>query len=101
MRNRGNVGESTIQGFGGAYGNIGYMGPPLAFAAFGPEAGVAVAFVFCFDNALHFTMAPLLMAFHSHDGTKAADLALQIRGAYSRTRSSSPPLRASRERSFP
>ncbi len=39
LRNRGNVGKSTIQGFAGAYGNIGYMGPPLAFAAFGPEAG--------------------------------------------------------------
>jgi hypothetical protein len=36
LRNRGNVGESTIQGFAGAYGNIGYMGPPLALAAFGP-----------------------------------------------------------------
>jgi predicted permease len=78
LRNHGNIGESTIQGFGGAYGNIGYMGPPLALAAFGPEAGVAVALVFCFDNSLHFTMAPLLMAFHSHDGTKASTLALQI-----------------------
>lgn len=78
LRNQGNIARSTIQGFGGAYGNIGYMGPPLAFAAFGPEAGVAVALVFCFDNSLHFTMAPLLMAFHSHDGTKASTLALQI-----------------------
>lgn len=78
LRNRGNVGESTIQGFAGAYGNIGYMGPPLAFAAFGPEAGVAVALVFCFDNALHFTMAPLLMALHNHDGTRAAVLIMQI-----------------------
>ncbi|MCU0789705.1 MAG: AEC family transporter [Nitratireductor sp.] len=78
LRNRGNVGESTIQGFAGAYGNIGYMGPPLALAAFGPEAGVAVALVFCFDNALHFTIAPLLMALHKRDATGAAALVLQI-----------------------
>ncbi len=62
--NGGNVGESTIQGFAGAYGNIGYMGPPLAIAAFGPEAAAPVALIFCFDNSLHFTLAPLLMAFH-------------------------------------
>jgi len=78
LRNRGNVGESTIQGFAGAYGNIGYMGPPLALAAFGPGAGVPVALVFCFDNSMHFTLAPLLMAFHANDGTTAARLVLQI-----------------------
>ncbi len=78
FRNDGNVGEATIQGFAGAYGNIGYMGPPLALAAFGPEAGVAVALVFCFDNSLHFTLAPLLMAFHANDGTSPGALAVQI-----------------------
>jgi len=53
---------ATVQGFAGAYGNIGYLGPPLAIAAFGPAAGVPVALVFCVDNAMHFTFAPLLMA---------------------------------------
>jgi malonate transporter len=53
---------ATIQGFAGAYGNIGYMGPPLAIAAFGPQAGVPVALIFCLDNAMHFTLAPTLMA---------------------------------------
>ena len=56
---------ATIQGFAGAYGNIGYMGPPLAIAAFGPQAGVPVALVFCLDNAMHFTLAPTLMAIGS------------------------------------
>ena len=56
---------ATIQGFAGAYGNIGYMGPPLAIAAFGPQAGVPVALVFCLDNAMHFTLAPTLMAMGS------------------------------------
>lgn len=78
LRNGGNVGEATIQGFAGAYGNIGYMGPPLALVAFGPAAGVPVALVFCFDNSMHFTLAPLLMAFHRDDGSKAWQLAAQI-----------------------
>jgi malonate transporter and related proteins len=78
LRNGGNVGESTIQGFAGAYGNIGYMGPPLALAAFGPEAGVAVALVFCFDNSMHFTLAPLLMAFHANEQTSPLRLVGQI-----------------------
>jgi len=60
--------ESTIQGFAGAYGNIGYLGPPLAIAALGPQAGVPVALVFCLDNAMHFTLAPTLM---SIDGSTA------------------------------
>lgn len=62
MRRGGNIREAAIQGFAGSYGNIGYMGPPLAIAAFGPEAGVPVALVFCIDNSMHFAHAPLLMA---------------------------------------
>lgn len=62
MLRRGGVPSATIQGFTGAYGNIGYLGPPLALAAFGPEAVVPVALIFCLDNAMHFTLAPLLMA---------------------------------------
>ena len=54
--------EATIQGLAAAYGNIGYLGPPLALAAFGPAAGVPIALIFCFENAMHFTLAPLLMA---------------------------------------
>lgn len=60
-----NTRVATIQGFAGAYGNIGYLGPPLAIAAFGPQAGVPVALVFCLDNAMHFTLAPTLMAMGS------------------------------------
>jgi len=54
--------SATIQGFAGAHGNIGYLGPPLAIAAFGPQAGVPVALIFCLDNTMHFTLAPTLMA---------------------------------------
>ena len=54
--------DAMVQGLAGAYGNIGYMGPGLAIAALGPEAVVPVALIFCFDNTLHFTLAPLLAA---------------------------------------
>ncbi|HFC05281.1 MAG TPA: AEC family transporter [Rhizobiales bacterium] len=60
-RSKGNIGSSTIQGFAGAYGNVGYMGPPLALAAFGAPAIAPAAMIFSFDNTLHFILAPLLM----------------------------------------
>lgn len=68
---RTNTSVATIQGLAGAYGNIGYLGPPLALSAFGPEAGVAVAFIFALENTMHFIMAPLMMAF-SGNGEKTS-----------------------------
>nr|WP_210382405.1 AEC family transporter [Jiella sonneratiae] len=62
FRSGGDVRSATIQALGGAYGNIGFMGPGIALATLGPAAGVPVALIFCFDNALHFVMAPLMMA---------------------------------------
>lgn len=59
---RATIGEATIQGLAAAYGNIGYMGPGIALLAFGEPAAVPVALVFCFENMLHFTIAPALMA---------------------------------------
>lgn len=79
-RTRGNVADSTIMGFAAAYGNIGYMAPGLALLAFGEAAVVPVALVFCFDNILHFIMAPLLMALsgNSDEKTPPAQLVLQV-----------------------
>ena len=56
------VGVGTVQALGAAYGNIGYMAPGIALLAFGERAAVPVALIFCFDNAMHFINAPLLMA---------------------------------------
>ncbi len=72
------VPESTIQGLSGAYGNIGYMGPGIAIAAFGEASVVPVALIFCFDNVLHFVMAPLLMALSGNDAG-ATPLAVTIK----------------------
>ena len=56
------VGVGTVQALGAAYGNIGYMAPGIALLALGERAAVPVALIFCFDNAMHFINAPLLMA---------------------------------------
>ncbi len=59
---RSTVPEATIQGLAAAYGNIGYMGPALAILTFGELAAVPVALIFCFENVMHFTIAPTMMA---------------------------------------
>ena len=64
---RGEIAESTIKGLAAAYGNIGYMGPGLALLAFGPEAAVPVALIFCFENIMHFAIAPMMMALSGDD----------------------------------
>ncbi|MGE0240910.1 MAG: AEC family transporter, partial [Parvibaculaceae bacterium] len=51
---------AVLQGTAGSYGNVGYMGLPLAVAFFGPEAAVPAALVFCFDCSLQFTLTAFL-----------------------------------------
>ncbi|MCT7375414.1 AEC family transporter [Chelativorans salis] len=62
IASRGAIAESTIKGLAASYGNIGYMGPGLVLLAFGPEAAVPVALIFSFENIVHFTVAPMMMA---------------------------------------
>src|SRR5687767_12876210 len=59
---RGRVRDGVMAGLAGGYGNIGYMGPGLALATFGPPAAVPVALIFCFDTLLLFSLVPFLMA---------------------------------------
>ncbi|MBD9371913.1 AEC family transporter [Rhizobium sp. ARZ01] len=75
---RATVGEATVQGLAAAYGNIGYMGPGLALLAFGEPAAVPVALVFCFENMLHFMVAPALMSFSGGEKRPAAAIAGDI-----------------------
>lgn len=56
---------ATVQALAGAYSNIGYMGPALTLAALGEAAVVPTALILCFDNALLFTLVPILMALGS------------------------------------
>lgn len=64
---RGAIAEATIRGLAAAYGNIGYMGPGLAILALGEQAAVPVALIFCFENIMHFTVAPMMMAIAGSD----------------------------------
>lgn len=73
---RGEIAESTIKGLAAAYGNIGYMGPGLALLALGPEAAVPVALIFCFENVLHFAIAPTMMALAGGEKASPGQVAL-------------------------
>jgi malonate transporter len=75
---RGNVGEATMQGLAGAYGNIGYMGAAVAILALGERAAVPVALIICFENTMHFIMAPALMALHGEQRQSPAQLVLDV-----------------------
>ncbi len=75
---RNSLADSTVQAFAGAYGNIGYMGPGLALLALGERAAVPVALIVCFENALHFIVAPALMALEGGDRRSPLRLAADI-----------------------
>ncbi|MEQ9244648.1 MAG: AEC family transporter, partial [Nitratireductor sp.] len=75
---RSSIAESTIKGLAACYGNIGYMGPGLALLAFGEEAAVPVALIFCFENMVHFAVAPMMMAISGGSGQKPGRLALEV-----------------------
>ena len=74
LLSRGDIAGSTIKALAAAYGNIGYMGPGLALLAFGEEAAVPVALIFCFENIMHFAIAPMMMALSGDDKSTARQL---------------------------
>ena len=74
----GTIGESTIKAFASSYGNIGFMGPGLALVALGEEAAVPVALIFCFENVMHFALAPTLLALSGERQASGARLVGEI-----------------------
>lgn len=78
FRSGGAIAESTVKALAAAYGNIGYMGPGLALLAFGAPAAVPVALIFCFENMLHFAVAPILMGIAGDNRETAAELARKV-----------------------
>ncbi len=58
----GKVEDATIQGVAGGYSNVGYMGPGLTLATFGPASVVPTALIFVFDSTFFFTIVPVMMA---------------------------------------
>jgi malonate transporter len=71
---------AALQGTSGSYGNVGYMGLPLAVAFFGPEAAVPAALVFCFDCATQFIMTAFLatLAHERNEEAHWGDVAWRI-----------------------
>ena len=51
--------EAALQGTSAGYGNVGYMGLPLAVAFFGQQAAVPAALVFCFDVVVLFILTAI------------------------------------------
>ncbi|MEM9329895.1 MAG: AEC family transporter [Pseudomonadota bacterium] len=78
LNTRGNIPEATIQGLAGAYGNIGYMGPAIAILALGEKAAIPVAIIFCFENIMHFAIAPAMMAVSGQKEQSPIELFLEI-----------------------
>jgi malonate transporter and related proteins len=70
--------EATVQGLAGAYGNIGYLGPGIALAAFGEAAALPLALIFAFENMVHFSVAPAFMAFGGRDDRSSLVLARDV-----------------------
>jgi len=62
---------AALQGTSASYGNVGYMGLPLAVAFFGPEAAVPAALVFCFDCTVQF-VATAFLATLAHEKNEDA-----------------------------
>lgn len=71
---------AVLQGTAGSYGNVGYMGLPLAVAFFGPEAAVPAALVFCFDCTVQFTLTAFLatLGHESNEEAHWGEIALKI-----------------------
>ena len=74
----GDIPTSTVRGLAAAYGNIGYMGPGVALLAFGEQAAVPVALIFCFENIIHFAVAPTMMALSGGDKSRPGELVLSV-----------------------
>ncbi|MGQ0486670.1 MAG: AEC family transporter [Hyphomicrobiales bacterium] len=71
---------AALQGTSASYGNVGYMGLPLAVAFFGPQAAVPAALVFCFDCTVQFVTTAFLatLAHEKNEDAHWGEVALRI-----------------------
>lgn len=73
------TGTAAMQSAAASYGNVGYMGVPLAVAVFGEAGVVPATLIFCFDSALLFIMVPLLISVSRTEEGAAAALLQALR----------------------
>jgi predicted permease len=78
LASRGNIPEAAIQATAGSYSNIGYMGPGVTLAVLGAGATAPTALIFCFDNALIFTLVPFFMAIGGGENHSAGQVAMGV-----------------------
>ncbi len=71
---------AALQGTSASYGNVGYMGLPLAVAFFGPQAAVPAALVFCFDCTVQFVATAFLatLAHEKNEDAHWGEVSLRI-----------------------
>jgi malonate transporter and related proteins len=69
---------AALQGTAASYGNVGYMGLPLAVAFFGPEAAVPAALIFCFDCTVQFLLTAVLVGLSDEKQESSAHIAMRI-----------------------
>lgn len=75
--------EAALQGTSASYGNVGYMGLPLAVAFFGPEAAVPAALVFCFDCTVEFVLTAAFASAGGAQGSRAGLVTKLLRDVFS------------------
>lgn len=78
MAARGNIAQATLQGVGGAYSNVGYMGPGLTLAALGSQSAVPTALVFVCDSIFFFSIVPFMMGLAGAQKMKIGDTLMLI-----------------------
>jgi len=69
---------AALQGTAASYGNVGYMGLPLAVAFFGPAAAVPAALVFCFDCTVEFILTAFFAGVSDRRGATRGAMARKI-----------------------
>ena len=57
------IAASSLRAAAASYSNCGYLGVPLAVAAFGTAAAVPATLIVCFDSLLIFLLVPFFVAF--------------------------------------
>ena len=56
------IAATSLRAAAGSYSNCGYLGVPLAVAAFGSSAAIPATLIVCFDSLLIFLLVPVFIA---------------------------------------
>lgn len=76
--------SAAIQASAASYGNLVYLGIPLAIATFGRDAAVPAALIACFDNLVQFTLVPLIAGLENGNGASRRETLKTVFGQIAR-----------------